>query len=117
MNPGHVLLRFGQGLLLAVPGALTGLALAVLHTTGWGLALGVLATATTWVALGAWHPMARIGFTVGWWVPVGRGALPKAEGDYLLAADLWGYLLLGVGFLLALATLVVLPVPQRRVRT
>lgn len=90
--------------LLALPvfglGATTAYAAVLVHTRWWGLSLGLAACACALVALpGRWW--GRLAFAAGWVVVVARGALPRAEGDYLVGADPSGYALL-------VATLVVL---------
>ncbi len=108
MNP---LVRLGSLILGLVLGIGTGLATTLLHTHGWGLLLGVLASAA--VLVGA-SMTPRIGFTIGWLLVVARAALARPEGDFLISADLSGFLLLGWSMVLVLATLVALGATRGR---
>ncbi len=92
-------------------GLVVGIAAVALHTHWWGLALATAAAATTTYALPpGW---ARVPFALGCAAAVGYLALPRAEGDYVVAGDTSGYLLLGLTLVLAVAALVTLP-PVRR---
>jgi hypothetical protein len=99
----------GLGTLLL--GLVVGLSSVALHHRWWGLALALAAATTTAYALPAgW---ARIPFAVGWAAMVAYLAVPRAEGDYAVAADAPGYALLGVGVALVVSAMVTLP-PRRR---
>lgn len=77
-------------------GAVVGLAAVLLHGYGWGLGLGIAATAATLAALpGGWW--ARLAFALGWTGLLGVATVQRPEGDYLIAADASGYLLLATG--------------------
>jgi len=93
-------------------GAVVGLSSAALHQHWWGFALAVAATGTTAYALppGWW---ARIPFAVGWAAMVGYLAMPRDEGDYVVAGDVPGYLLLGCAVVLAVGAMVTIQ-PLRR---
>lgn len=73
----------------------------LLHDRWWGWLLGVAATAALVAAVpaGWWR---RLPVTVGWAVTVGWLATPRAAGDYLVSADLPGYLLLAAAVALPL---------------
>ena len=77
-------------------GAAVGLATVVLHGYGWGLGLGIATTAATLVALpGGWWR--RLPFALGWTVVLGVATVQRPEGDYVIASDASGYLLLATG--------------------
>lgn len=64
-----------------------------LHGYGWGLALGLVTTVATLVALpGGWW--SRFPFGLGWAATVVVLSVARAEGDYLVASDVSGYVLL-----------------------
>ncbi|WP_134739620.1 hypothetical protein [Nocardioides sp. 503] len=97
---------------LLVLGAATGLATVVLHGAWWGLVLGVVATVASLVALpGGWW--ARAPFGVAWAGTVGYFSVRLGEGDYLVAANLHGYLLLGCAMVVLVVSLATLPRPGR----
>lgn len=83
--------------LLLVVGFVTGVAGVVLHSHWWGMALALSAMVALLVALprGWWT---RPPAVLGWLVAVGLGAVPRSEGDFLIAGDLSGYTLLVVSF-------------------
>lgn len=86
--------------LLVVPCVLLGGGVAVctvlLHGYPWGLLLGLAATAAVLVALpGGWW--SRLPFAVGWAAALVALTLERAEGDYLVASDASGYVLLAAG--------------------
>jgi hypothetical protein len=91
-----------------VLGVVVGLSSAALHQHWWGLALAIAASGTTAYALppGWWS---RLPFAVGWVAMVGYLAVPRDEGDYVVAGDLPGYLLLGCAVALLMAAAVTLP--------
>jgi hypothetical protein len=77
-------------------GAGVGLATVLLHGYGWGLGLGIAATAATLVALpGGWWR--RLPFALGWTAMLGVATVQRPEGDYVVASDAAGYLLLATG--------------------
>ena len=96
----------GVGALLA--GGMTGLAAVALHQWWWGL---LLTTAAVVAALAAVGPgwLTRLPFALGFGLVVGRLAVRRAEGDYLVAADTAGYLVLGVAFVTVAAAVVTMP--------
>lgn len=98
------------GLLLA--GAATGVAVVALHPIGWGLALGLVATAAAVTALpaGWWS---RLAFVVGWDAMVGWLTFPRPEGDYVISQDAPGYAVLGAALVLVIVGIATLPRPPR----
>ena len=77
-------------------GAAVGLGTVALHGYGWGLGLGVATTAATLVALpGGWWR--RLPFALGWTAVLGAATVQRPEGDYVIASDASGYLLLATG--------------------
>lgn len=81
-----------------VVGAAVGLCAVLLHDLWWGLLLGVVTTTALLVALPpAWW--GRLAFALGWVVVLWRATTERAEGDYLVSADVSGYALLGFGLL------------------
>jgi hypothetical protein len=104
-------LRVAQALGLLVTGLAVGLASVAVHNTWWGLPLAVVATAATAYALpGGWT--ARAPFAIGWAAMVGLLAVPRGEGDFVIAEDVNGYALLGCALALVVAGLVTLPPPR-----
>ena len=99
---------------LIVVGFAGGVAAALVQAWWWGLVLGLLAAAAACLALpaGGW----RFAFTLGWFAALGYVVLPRAEGDYLIAATASGYTLLGGSFLVFLFALTTLPSPGSRRR-
>jgi hypothetical protein len=74
-----------------VLGAAVALCCVALHGYAWGLALGLLTTAATLVALpGGW---ARLPFAVGWCALVIESSARRPEGDVLVASDWQGRML------------------------
>lgn len=97
-------LRGGCALALLVAGAAAGLATVLLHQQGWGLALGLAAAIAATLALprGWWS---RVAFMLGWMGAVVWAMVPRAEGDYLIPANLLGYVVLGGSFVVLLVAL------------
>lgn len=90
------LVRVPVALGCLVLGAGVGLGAVVLHGYGWGLGLGIAATAATLVALpGGWWR--RLAFALGWTAVLGAATVQRPEGDYVIASDASGYLLLATG--------------------
>ena len=72
-------------------GAVVGLFAVVVHGWTWGLVLALAATAATLVALPpGW---ARLPFALGWTAAVGLLSVARPEGDYLVAQDARGVVL------------------------
>ena len=100
-------------LLLLVVGVVVGAAATLVHGLQLGLVLALVATVATVLALppGWW---ARLPFAAGWLAVVLYLANPRPEGDYLVAADTRGYLLLGTGMVaLAFSIVTVRPTTRR----
>ena len=108
-----MLLRLLGVLALLAVGAGGGLAAALVHESWWGLLLGIAAAALTTLAL---PPGWRFAFMLGWFGAIGRAALPRVEGDYLVPATTAGYVLLGGSFVLFLTSLATVPRPVSRRR-
>ncbi|MEX0427588.1 hypothetical protein AB3X52_08160 [Nocardioides sp. DS6] len=108
-------LRAAAALGLLGAGFVVGLSAVALHARWWGLALGAVATLAALVALppGLWS---RASYAVGWLVALGLAMVPRPEGDYAVASDAPGYLLIGVGLVLLVGALATLPVGRRRSR-
>ena len=74
-----------------VGGVVVGTFSVAVHGWTWGLVLALAATGATLVALPAgW---ARLPFALGWTVAVGLLSVGRPEGDYLVAQDTRGVLL------------------------
>ncbi len=94
-----------------VLGATTAYAAVLLHSRWWGLALGLAACACLLGALpGRWW--GRLAFALGWVIVVGRASIPRAEGDYLVAADATGYTFLVATLVVVTGSLVTLDRPR-----
>jgi hypothetical protein len=91
------LLRWVRGLVVAaaslVLGAAVALCVVALHGYAWGLVLGLATTAACLVALpgGA----ARFPFGFGWAMLTLLATQHRAEGDFVVATDAPGWVLLG----------------------
>ncbi len=93
-----------SALLALLVGVVSGAAGTLLHQHWWGLAL---ALGTALVVLGWLAPgVARLGFALGWCVPVARGALERPAGGFLIGSDAPGWSFLAGSFVLLLAALV-----------
>ncbi len=94
--------------LLALMGAVTGIAAVGVHQRWWSLVLVVAAVASVMLALprGWW---ARLPYALGFAVVLGFAMTPRGEGDYLIPANGKGYTLLAVGLVLLLAAVASLP--------
>jgi len=103
--PTSLLARVVVALVVLALGAATGVCAVALHPRWWGLALGVAATLATLVALpGGWW--SRLPFALGFVVVLALLTDQRAEGDYLVASDLQGHLLLGFGVVVLLGGIV-----------
>ena len=108
----RVVLGVVRALLWLLLGAAVGLAAAVTGSSWWGSVLGVAATVALAVAAApGWTD--RVPMAVGWSAVVLRLALPRPEGDYVVADTVGGYLLLALGLALVVAALVTVPVRRR----
>jgi Family of unknown function (DUF6113) len=90
-------------------GAVVGLASVIVHRTQfpWGM-LVVLATtfAVPWRLLRSERPRTTASYAAGWLVVVAVAVKGRPEGDYVLAGDVEGYLLLGAGLVLVVVGIV-----------
>lgn len=85
--------RTAVSALALLAGALLGTCVLFLHGYWWGLALGVTATIACLVAVpGGWWR--RLPLAIGWDAAVLGLSFERPEGDYLVASDTLGYLLL-----------------------
>lgn len=101
--------------LALLAGAVVGAAATFVHGRWLGLVLALVATLATVLALppGWWS---RLPFVLGWMGVVLYFANPRAEGDYLVAADASGYVLLASGMaVVALGLVTVRGSPRPRV--
>jgi hypothetical protein len=97
---------------LLLVGAVTGLAAVLVHQRWWSLALVVAAVGATVAALPpGWRT--RLPFALGFAAVLALAMTPRGEGDYLVAADAHGYVLLALGLAVVLTAIVTLPRPQR----
>ncbi len=104
--------RVGLAVGLLVVGLAVGLASVAVHSLWWGLPLALVATAlTAYAAPQGWA--GRLPFVLGWAVVVAVLAVPRGEGDFLIAGDVHGYALTGFGLMVVVAALVTLPPPRR----
>ena len=105
-------MRVVRLVVLALGGAVTGVAGVMVHQRWWGLLLAVAAVAAAAVALPpGWST--RLPFAFGFVAVLGLAMVPRSEGDYLVPGNARGYLLLAVGFVLVLTAVASLPRPQR----
>jgi hypothetical protein len=94
--PASLPARLAVALVLLLLGAVVGGCAIALHARWWGLALAVAATLATLVALpGGWW--ARLPFALGFVAALAALSGQRPEGDYLVASDVPGYVLLGFG--------------------
>lgn len=108
-------LRLPLALVLLVGGGLVGTAATLVHGLGVGMVLTLVATLSALLALppGWWS---RLPFSIGWLLVVVYFSNPRPEGDYLVAGDTEGYVLLGLGMVAVLVSIVTLRPPSRRGR-
>ncbi|KQW49205.1 hypothetical protein ASC77_10975 [Nocardioides sp. Root1257] len=107
-------MRFVVALGSLLAGAATAIATVALHQLVWGLALAVVATAVTVLALPpGWST--RLAFVVGFDAMLGWLTVPRAEGDYLISQNWQGYAVLGFGMVLLVVGVSTLPRPGRSV--
>ena len=103
-------IRILVALVMLAVGAVSAVAAVALHGRWWGLALATTAIAATLVAVGpGWST--RLPFAAGFGAVVLRLALTRPEGDFVLAADAPGYLLLALALLVAAFSVATLPRP------
>ncbi|CAN5228919.1 hypothetical protein BH09ACT12_BH09ACT12_04410 [soil metagenome] len=108
-------LRVPLALLALVAGVVVGTASTVVHGLRVGLVLALVATLATVAALppGWWS---RLPFGVGWLLVVFYFSNPRPEGDYLVASNVDGYLLLGTGMAIVAFGIVTLRPARARPR-
>lgn len=95
--------------MLAV-GAVSAVAAVAVHGRWWGLVLAAAAIAATLVAVGpGWST--RLPFAAGFGAVVLRLSLTRPEGDFVLAADAQGYLMLALALVVAAFSVATLPRP------
>jgi len=89
----HESVRIAPMTLMA--GLACGIASVAVHQEWWGLLLAAAATVAALAAApaGLWT---RVPFAAGYAGMVGLASVPRSEGDYLLAGNLGGYLVLGL---------------------
>jgi hypothetical protein len=104
--------RTAAALGLLVVGFVVAVAAVAVHVRWWGLLLAVVAGVAGILALPP--GLRRVAYVAGWLVAVGLAAVPRGEGDYAIAGDLPGYLLLGLSVVMVILALATLPVKPRR---
>lgn len=107
--------RVAGGLALAVLGVAVGVSSVAVHALAWGLPLGIATVAAVLVALPP-GLAGRFAFAVGWVGVLVVAMVRRPEGDFLIASDVRGYLLLAQG-LVVLAVGTAGLVPRRGVRS
>jgi hypothetical protein len=98
----------------ALVGALASLAALAVHRSGpgWLVLAGVVPVAAAWLLRGTSRPRLAASYSLGWLVVFGIAAAGRREGDYVLATDLAGYVLIAVAF--AMVALGVSALPGRQ---
>ncbi len=105
--------RLLTGLGTAWLGAVTAVAVAALHPLWWGLPLGLVASGATALALPArWW--VRLPFCLAWAGTVLHLGVSRPEGDYVVSADLPGYLLQASAVAMGLLGVTALARPRTR---
>lgn len=90
---------------LLVLGAAVGLASVATHELTWGLPLAATASVAMLVALPpVWW--ARASFGLGWGIAGGYLSQTRPEGDYVIATDVRGYLVVALGVVVLVSALV-----------
>ncbi len=97
---------------LLVIGACAAVAATLIHERWWGLALGLGAAASVTRALPAGSR--KCAFMFGWFGAISYTVLPRAEGDFLIAASPGGYGFIAGSFVIFLAALASLSGLPRR---
>jgi cytochrome b subunit of formate dehydrogenase len=102
-------------LVALVLGFAAGVAAIAVHRTLPGLLLGTATAVAVMVALRPWEPRASAAFAAGWLVPLVAAVAGRSEGDYAVASDLLGWLLIGSGFVVLVTGITAArPLPPRR---
>ena len=89
-----------------VLGFAAGVAAIAVHRTLPGLLLGVGTALFVIWTFRMWSPRTGAAFAVGWLIPLLFGVAGRGEGDYVVASDIHGWLLIASGFLVLVAGLV-----------
>lgn len=86
----------------ALVGAVTGVAALAVHRSGPGwLALAVTASlGPAWALRSTGTPRVGAAYCLGWLVVLGIALAGRPEGDYVVASDTAGYILMATGFVL-----------------
>lgn len=95
-------------------GLAAGVAAVALHRTLPGLVLGAGAAMVTLWAIRQWMPTAAAAFAAGWLLPLLAALSGRGEGDYAVAADTRGYLLIAAGVVVLVTGLLCAVLPLRR---
>lgn len=108
-------MRVLLALAMLVVGAVSAVAAVAVHGRWWGLVLAGAATLATLVAVGpGWTT--RLPFALGFGLAVLRLAITRPEGDFVVAAEVHGYLLLLLTLLVVALGVATLPRPGRERR-
>jgi len=91
--------------LCLVLGGAAGIATLAAHRTLPGAALALGATVLVMRALSWWLPWAATAFGAGWLACLLVALGGRPEGDYVISADAWGWVLLGSGFVVLVTAL------------
>lgn len=99
---GGSLTLLGFAAVAALVGAATSVAAIAVHRSGPGwLTLAVSATlGVAWALRSTGTPRLAAAYCLGWLVVLGLALAGRPEGDYVLAGDTAGYLLMATGFAL-----------------
>jgi hypothetical protein len=99
--------------LALVGGIATAVGTVAVYQWWWGLILAAAATAAMVVATPpGWAT--RLPFALGYVGTVALTAIPRGEGDYLVASTAKGYAVLGLALLVLCFAIATLPRPDRR---
>ncbi len=102
-------------LVTLVLGFAAGVAAIAVHRTVPGLLLGTATAVAVILALRPWQPRASAAFAAGWLVALVAAVAGRSEGDYVVSADLLGWLLIGSGFVVLVTGITAArPLPRRR---
>lgn len=95
-------------------GLAAGVSAVAVHQTSLGLLLAAVSGIAAIRALRLWATKAAAAFTAGWLVPLLGALTGRDEGDYAVAADRTGYLLIGVGAVILVTGLAsgLVPLPR-----
>jgi hypothetical protein len=93
-------------------GLAAGVATVAVYQWWWGLLLATAATLAGLVAAprGWWT---RLPFAVGYAAAVTLLAVPRGEGDYLVASTAQGYVVIGLALVVLMGAIITLPRPGR----